>query len=217
MLNPQASSSLPRPLWRWVGERGLRVATGEATLACYGALISQKLGEIEDVIPADGSLLVILRPGAATSAALRAALAALAAPAEKGLPLNGKLHVIPVEYGGVAGPDLPDLAAQAGLDVATYINRHAAAEYSVAFLGFQPGFPYLKGLPSALQAPRRSTPRVRVEAGSVAIGGRYAGIYPTSGPGGWQIIGRTTAVLFDPQRDPPTLLLPGDRLRFVPQ
>lgn len=125
MVNPQASQSFPHPLWHWVGERGLRVATGEATLACYGTLISQKLCEIEDVIPADGSLLVILRPGAAPSAALRAALAT---PAEGAPSLNGKLHVIPVEYGGAAGPDLPDLAAQAGLDVATYISCHAAAE-----------------------------------------------------------------------------------------
>lgn len=214
MVKPQTGLSFAPHFWHRVGERGLRVATGEATLACYGALISKKLDEIEDVIPSDGSLLVILRPGADPSAALRAALAA---PSVDTPSLDGKLHVIPVEYGGAAGPDLSALATQAGLDVATYINRHAAAEYCVAFLGFQPGFPYLNGLPSALQAPRRLTPRVWVEAGSVAIGGRYAGIYPASGPGGWQIIGRTTAVLFDPQRDPPTLLLPGDRLRFVPQ
>lgn len=214
MAKPQTGQPFAPPFWRWVGERGVRVATGEATLACYRELISQKLGEIEDVIPADGSLLVILRPGAVPSAALRAALAT---PGEGAPSLDGKLHFIPVEYGGAAGPDLPDLAAQAGMDVAAYIKRHAAAEYRVAFLGFQPGFPYLDGLPEALQAPRRPSPRVRVEAGSVAIGGRYAGIYPASGPGGWQIIGRTAAVLFDPQRDPPALLLPGDRLRFVLQ
>jgi KipI family sensor histidine kinase inhibitor len=217
-LNPmgkaQTGQPITPPIWHWVGDRGLRVTTGEATLACYGDVISQKLDEIEDLIPADDSLLVILRPGAIPSAAL---WAALTAPAKERPSLNGKLHVIPVEYGGAAGPDLPDLAARSGLNVASYINRHAAAEYTVAFLGFQPGFPYLNGLPGDLQAPRRLTPRVRVEAGSVAIGGRYAGIYPASGPGGWSIIGRTTVALFDPQRDPPSLLLPGDRLRFVPQ
>ncbi|OZA30248.1 MAG: hypothetical protein B7X93_03995 [Hydrogenophilales bacterium 17-61-9] len=214
MVTPQTGLSFAPPFWQRMGECGLRVATGEATLACYGALISKKPDEIEDVIPSDGSLLVILRPGAEPSAAL---WAALAAPGVDTSPLEGRLHLIPVEYGGAAGPDLPALATQAGLDVATYINCHAAAEYRVAFLGFQPGFPYLNGLPSVLRSPRRLTPRLRVEAGSVAIGGRYAGIYPASGPGGWQIIGRTAAVLFDPQRDPPTLLLPGDRLRFVPQ
>lgn len=214
MEKSQTSQPFAPPIWRWVGERGLRVATGDATLACYGALISQKFDEIEDVIPADGSLLVILRLGAVLSAALQALLAM---PGEETPSLKGKLHIIPVDYSRTAGPDLPVLARQAGLDVATYINYHAAAEYTVAFLGFQPGFPYLNGLPGALQSSRRLTPRVRVEAGSVAIGGRYAGIYPASGPGGWQIIGRTTVVLFDPQRDPPSLLLPGDRLRFVPQ
>ncbi|MDA8255494.1 MAG: carboxyltransferase domain-containing protein, partial [Betaproteobacteria bacterium] len=81
---------------------------------------------------------------------------------------------------------------------------------------FQPGFPYLRGLPRALHAPRRTSPRVHVAAGSVATGGTYGGIYPASGPGGWQIIGRTRSVLFDPQRDAPALLMPGDRVRFVP-
>jgi KipI family sensor histidine kinase inhibitor len=215
MVKPKTGQLIAPPiLHHWVGERGLRVETGEATLARYEALISRKLDEIEDVIPADGSMLVVLRPGADPSAALRAALTE---QAEGASPLNGTLHLIPVEYGGAAGPDLADLAAQVGLDVVTYINRHAAAEYTVAFLGFQPGFPYLNGLPGVLQSPRRLTPRVGVEAGSVAIGGRYAGIYPAKGPGGWQIIGRTAVVLFDPQRDPPALLQPGDRLRFVPQ
>ncbi len=88
---------------------------------------------------------------------------------------SGALHTLPVEYGGAAGPDLADLAQRAGMDVETYIYSHAAVEYTVAFLGFQPGFPYLRGLPAALRAPRRASPRVRVAAGSVAIGGGYCG------------------------------------------
>ena len=217
-LNPMAKLHTGQPFapppWQWVSERGLRVTTNGATLACYGELISQKFAEIEDVIPADDSMLVILRPGAEPSVALRTVLAA---PGEGGPSPEGALHVIPVVYGGAVGPDLPELAERAGLDVAAYIDCHTAVEYTVAFLGFQPGFPYLNGLPPELQVPRRVTPRVRVEAGSVAIGGRYAGIYPASGPGGWQIIGRTASILFDPQRDRPALLLPGDRLRFVPR
>lgn len=201
------------PVWRWVGERGLRIVTGEATLAYYAALISQGLPEIEDLVPADGSLLLILRRGTGVSAELRAALTAL--PVDEPMK-QGALHEIAVEYGGIAGPDLPGLAEQAGMDAASYINRHTAAEYSVAFLGFQPGFPYLQGLPRALHARRRASPRVRVAAGSVAIGGTYTGIYPASGPGGWHIIGRTTVALFDPQREAPALLAAGDRVRFVP-
>jgi len=201
------------PVWQWVGERGLRVDTGAATLASYRALVSQKLDEIEDVIPADGSLLVILRAGCEISAALRAILRV---PVMGSPSFTETLHVIPAEYGGSAGPDLPELAVRARMDESTYIRCHAAVEYGVDFLGFQPGFPYLSGLPAALQAPRRKTPRVSIEAGSIAIGGRYTGIYPTAGPGGWQIIGRTSSVLFDAQRDSPTLFLPGDRIRFVP-
>jgi len=199
--------------WRWVSERGLRLVTGKATLARYAALSKLNLPEIEDIIPADGSVLLILRRGEAVSPALQQAL--VATPAD--VPVaSGTLHTLPVEYGGAAGPDLAELAQQAGMDEMTYIYSHSAVEYTVAFLGFQPGFPYLRGLPPALHAPRRASPRVRVAAGSVAIGGGYCGIYPTSGPGGWQLIGRTDAVLFDPQRAAPALLLPGDRVRFVP-
>jgi len=200
------------PGWRWVGERGLRVATQDATLARYIALTSQRFDEIEDIIPADGSLLLVFRRGASVSAALQGALAA---PLAEATAVAGAPHEIAVHYGGEAGPDLPALAERAGMDVATYIGCHSAAEYTVAFLGFQPGFPYLRGLPDALHAPRRATPRVRVAAGSVAIGGAYCGVYPAAGPGGWQIIGRTAAVLFDPTREAPALLMPGDRVRFV--
>lgn len=195
-----------------MSDRGLLVA-GEATLALYAELLSRKLPEVEDLIPAEGSLLLILRRGAAISADLRAALAKplVAAPMT-----SGTLHEIAVEYGGLTGPDLSTLAEAAGIDAYDYIYSHAAKEYTVSFLGFQPGFPYLHGLPEALHAPRRASPRVRVAAGSVAIGGAYCGIYPAGGPGGWHIIGRTAAVLFDPAREAPALLMPGDRVRFVP-
>ena len=204
----------PAPAWRWLSERGLRVATGEATLARYAMLSAQRFAELEDVIPSDDSVLLILRRGAAVSPGLRAALTA---PLTDAPAASGKLHEIVVEYGGSAGPDLSRLAERAGMDTAGYIHSHAAVEYTVAFLGFQPGFPYLRGLPAGLHAPRRASPRLRVAAGSVAIGGAYAGIYPAAGPGGWQIIGRTAAVLFDPQRHAPALLMPGDRVRFVPK
>lgn len=203
------------PAWRWVGDRGLRLATGDATLAWYMALVARRFEELEDIILADGNLLLILRRGRGVSEALRGAL--LEPPPADARTSSGRLHEIRVEYGGAAGPDLPMLAALAGMDAAGYINCHAAVDYEVAFLGFQPGFPYLRGLPRALHAPRRASPRVQVAAGSVAIGGAYTGIYPASGPGGWHIIGRTPSALFDAQRDPPALLMPGDRVRFVPR
>ncbi|HTJ93216.1 MAG TPA: 5-oxoprolinase subunit PxpB [Pararobbsia sp.] len=132
------------------------------------------------------------------------------------LPARGRLVELPVHYGGIDGPDIEAVAQHAGLSVEALIERHAAAEYTVYFLGFQPGFAYLGGLDPALVTPRRKEPRLRVPAGSVGIGGEQTGVYPTVSPGGWQLIGRTTAVLFDPGRDPPSLLEPGDRVRFVP-
>lgn len=202
------------PACRWISDRGLRVAAGEGTLARLAALKLHQFTEIIDMIPAEGSLLLILRPGASVSADLWAVLAAPVADTSVAM---GTCHEIAVEYGGAAGPDLAALAERAGMDTVAYINSHAAVEYTVAFLGFQPGFPYLRGLPDALHAPRRASPRVRVAAGSVAIGGGYCGIYPTGGPGGWQVIARTATVLFDPAREAPALLMPGDRVRFVPR
>ncbi len=95
------------------------------------------------------------------------------------------------------------------------VERHAAGSYIVFFIGFQPGFAYLGGLEAALHTPRRTAPRLEVPAGSVGIGGAQTGIYPASAPGGWQLIGRTALPLFDPAQTPPTLLQPGDRVRFT--
>jgi KipI family sensor histidine kinase inhibitor len=121
---------------------------------------------------------------------------------------------IPVYYGGAHGPDLVALAQHAGLSVAQTVERHCAVEYTVAMLGFAPGFPYLLGLDPELQMPRLATPRVKVPAGSVAIGGAQTGIYPRESPGGWRIIGHTVLTLFDAARGSPSLLQPGDRVRF---
>ena len=121
---------------------------------------------------------------------------------------------IQVCYGGEVGPDLGHVAQLAKLDENEVIARHTAADYHVAMLGFAPGFPYLLGLDPALHTPRRADPRVRVAAGSVAIGGAQTGIYPCELPGGWQIIGRTSLALFDAARAPPALLAPGQRVRF---
>lgn len=122
---------------------------------------------------------------------------------------------VPVRYGGDAGPDLEAVAAHCGIDAAAVVARHCAPLYRVAMLGFAPGFPYLLGLDPGLATPRLAQPRQRIPAGSVGIGGAQTGIYPREGPGGWQLIGRTSLSLFDPERDPPSVLAPGDSLRFV--
>ncbi|HEY6101442.1 MAG TPA: 5-oxoprolinase subunit PxpB, partial [Anaeromyxobacter sp.] len=124
-------------------------------------------------------------------------------------------HRVPVRYGGAAGPDLAEIASRAGLSPEQAARLHADATYRVAFLGFAPGFAYMTGLPEVLHAPRRATPRPRVRAGSLAIAGPYAGVYPSDGPGGWNLIGEAGARLFDPHRDPPALFAPGDLVRFA--
>nr|WP_318384971.1 5-oxoprolinase subunit PxpB [uncultured Enterobacter sp.] len=124
---------------------------------------------------------------------------------------------IPVIYGNVTGPDLAEVARHAELSEKQVVELHASVDYVVWFLGFQPGFPYLGGLPEALHMPRRAEPRLSVPAGSVGIGGAQTGIYPLATPGGWQIIGQTSLALFNPQKDDPVLLRPGDTVRFVPQ
>jgi KipI family sensor histidine kinase inhibitor len=123
---------------------------------------------------------------------------------------------IPVCYGGLQGPDLVSLARDLQLAPQDLVWRHAERLYSVAFIGFVPGFPYLLGLDDALEAPRRTHPRTKVPAGSVGIGGGQTGIYPLETPGGWNLIGRTPTRLFDPGRAQPSLLQPGDKVRFLP-
>jgi len=121
---------------------------------------------------------------------------------------------IPVCYGGVFGPDLEDVARHHALSPDEVVRIHAAGEYLVHMIGFLPGFPYLGGLSERIATPRRAEPRTVVPAGSVGIGGSQTGVYPVASPGGWQLIGRTPARLFTPEREEPTLLRAGDRVRF---
>ena len=122
---------------------------------------------------------------------------------------------IPVFYGGEYGPDLQEVADYNQLTTDEVIQLHTSREYLVYLLGFAPGFPYLGGLDERLITPRRATPRPRIAAGSVGIGGEQTGIYPFATPGGWQIIGRTMTPLFSLENNPPTLLQAGDLVRFV--
>jgi inhibitor of KinA len=121
---------------------------------------------------------------------------------------------IPVCYDREFAFDIDDVARVTGLTENEVIRRHASVAYRVACVGFIAGFPFLSGLPSELATPRRAIPRKEVPAGSVAIGGAQTGVYPRNSPGGWNVIGRTPRRLFDVQRDPPTILQTGDRVRF---
>lgn len=125
----------------------------------------------------------------------------------------GELVEVPVAYDGA---DLAFVADAWGTDVDGVVERHAALEFVSAFCGFAPGFAYLAGLPAELAVPRLDSPRSRVPAGSVALAGTWCGTYPTASPGGWRLLGRTEARLWDAGRDRPALLAPGTRVRFVP-
>ncbi len=171
---------------------------------------------VTDLVPAYATLAVHYDPGAWLFEPLGRELARLwAGSAQARLPEPRRVE-IPVRYGGEFGPDLAEVASRCGLTEDEVVARHSAAEYRVYMLGFAPGFAYLGGLDPAIAAPRRSTPRTRVPAGSVGIAGMQTGIYPLETPGGWQIIGRSPRPLFRPESAEPCLLRPGDRLRFVP-
>ena len=192
------------------GDRALLVEVPDpaAVAAVRAALEAGPLPGQRDLVPAARTVLVVLdrQPSDLDLATLRRL--SPAAPA----PDRGTAAVeLPVVFDG---EDLADVAGLTGRSVADVVAALTSPELTVAFCGFAPGFGYLTGLPDDLHVPRRATPRTRVPAGSVALAGPYAGVYPQASPGGWQLVGRTDAVLFDVDRDPPALLSPGTVVRF---
>jgi inhibitor of KinA len=146
---------------------------------------------------------------------VRTAIAGVAGPG-RAATFSGRVVEIPVCYDSEFALDLGHVARHAKISAKEVVGLHSAAHYRVNCIGFTPGFPYLTGLPEKLATPRRPTPRKQVPAGSVAIGGAQTGIYPLRSPGGWNVVGRTPVRLFDPAKNPPTLLRTGDRVRFHP-
>jgi KipI family sensor histidine kinase inhibitor len=169
---------------------------------------------IREVVPGMNNLTVELDPAAPDADNLLQTLRA-GWHESHAASVSSRRVDIPVVYGGAAGCDLDEVAQHACLSVADVVRLHSSAEYTVYFLGFQPGFAYLGGMDQRLAMPRRKEPRLVVPAGSVGIGGGQTGIYPQTSPGGWQLIGRTSLRLFDPALDSPSLLLPGDTVHFV--
>lgn len=169
-----------------------------------------------DIVPAYDTVTVHFSPLILTWSDVVIRIRDAMAGLTSGEMTHHRLIEIPVCYGGEFGSDLTEVANLHNLTVSEVIRIHAEARYTVRMIGFAPGFPYLDGLPDILHTPRLPVPRIQVPAGSVAIGGMQAGIYPSVSPGGWRIIGRTPIPLFDPEREHPCVLTPGDEVRFVP-
>jgi KipI family sensor histidine kinase inhibitor len=209
---------------RAAGDAALLVQAGTeapAPARLRAAILAENFPGILDIVPGAETVLVVVEPGRAGLPELAGRLRALASE-ETGMAdgaegaggvLGAGVIEIPVRYDG---PDLAEVAEATGLSPEQVIERHAGAEYLVGWLGFSPGFGYLTGLDPALQVPRRASPRTSVPAGSVAIAGPLAAVYPSASPGGWRLLGRTAARLWDERRDPPAVLAPGQRVRFRP-
>jgi KipI family sensor histidine kinase inhibitor len=162
-----------------------------------------------EVVPAECTVLVCWS-GELTTARIEKLVSAVTPATEVNA---GRLVEIPVRYDG---QDLDEVAKVTGLSTSKVIELHSSTTFTAAFAGFAPGFMYCIGLPEILQLPRRATPRVQVPAGSLAMADTYTAIYPLNSPGGWNLIGTTDVQMFDANAKQPSLLLPGDRVRFVP-
>jgi KipI family sensor histidine kinase inhibitor len=183
----------------WLLEAEAPAAVAEALRARFGA-------RLEEIVPGHETVLVV---GDVSPDELEPVAATAASP-----PAGRRTIELPVVYDG---EDLAEVASLAGTSIDEVVRIHASRSYTAAFLGFAPGFAYLVGLDERLVVPRRAEPRERVPAGSVAVAGPYTGVYPNDSPGGWRLLGRTDAVLFDAARTPPALVAAGDAVRFVPR
>lgn len=197
---------------RRAGDRALLVETGDLATAhrLDAAIRAVAIPGVVDVVPGEGTVLVVT--GSGDLDRLAALLPGLPLPeraAAAGAPVE-----IPTVYDGA---DLDAVADLSGLSREEVVARHAASAFTVAYLGFSPGFGYLTGLDPALHVPRRDSPRTAVPTGSVAIAGPYGAVYPSPSPGGWRLLGRTELTLWDVTREPPSLLRPGAEVRFVVQ
>jgi KipI family sensor histidine kinase inhibitor len=209
-----------------MGESAVLVTLGDAidpVLSARARAVAAAINadaRLGRAVPAYASVLVPFDAGALSVAEASAAVAGIVAATGLGAAPaaapSGRTVEIAVRYGGPDGPDLDEVARLHDLRSTDVVEIHAGTVYDAFFLGFAPGFAYLGPLPASIATPRLDVPRQRVPAGSVAIGGTQTAVYPTETPGGWRLIGRTDARLWDARRAEPALIQPGDRVRFVP-
>ena len=186
-------------------------------IASFVQLIrEQQIEGIVDMIPTYCSLLINYDPRIVLFKDIKSRIQDLLKVEVSGTARRKKVFEIPVCYGGEYGPDLELIAEHAGLSNEEVIQIHSSQDYLIYMLGFLPGFTYLGGLDERIHTPRLPNPRLRIEAGSVGIGGSQTGIYPLDSPGGWNLMGKTPVKTYDPNRETPILVEAGDYIRFVP-
>lgn len=176
----------------------------------------QYIEGVVDVIPAFCSLLINYDPRVIAYEEIKERIQGLLKIEVKGSENRKRVYEIPVCYGGEYGPDIANIAENAGLSEEEVIKIHSSRDYLIYMLGFLPGFCYLGGLDERIHTPRLANPRIKINAGSVGIGGSQTGIYPLDSPGGWQLMGMTPVKTYDPDREVPILVEAGDYIRFVP-
>lgn len=176
----------------------------------------QHIEGVVDVIPSFCALLINYDPRVIGYEEIKGRIKDLLKVEIKAGDERKKIFEIPVCYGGEFGPDIATIAEHAGLTEQEVIDIHSSRDYLIYMLGFLPGFCYLGGLDERIFTPRLASPRLKIEAGSVGIGGSQTGIYPLDSPGGWQLMGKTPVKTYDPDREVPILVEAGDYIRFVP-
>ncbi len=214
----------PRSVHYFMGDRGLLLEFGDEISLEINAKVrrmalaiqAEAIGGIVETVPTYRSLLIIYHPLILPTDELKRRVQQIEERLHN-FPLpEPKLIKIPAVYGGAYGPDMEGVAQHCGISKEEVIRLHCSKPYFIYMIGFMPGYPYMGELPEALIMPRLKTPRLSVPKGSVAIAQKQTGIYSMESPGGWQIIGRTPVELFDPAREPPSLLQMGDLVQFYP-
>lgn len=201
----------------WVIEWPARIdPVVSARAVALAELVKQAHPAVRDAVVGYCTVTVYFDPLDGDVNDLEASLHRLIVDVPETTPADGARIDVDVCYGGEFGPDLGEVAASAGLSVADVIDLHRTPTYRVYVVGFVPGFPYMATVDERIALPRRSTPRTKVPAGSVAIAAGQTGIYPSETPGGWHLIGRTRVKPYDPSRSQPFLFKPGDSVRFHP-
>ena len=223
-MSSKNTTEIKYPLFRNLGDSALLVVAGNSVSPQINSQVRGLITEIrkkdwpgiQEMVPSYSSLVIHFNPLVLSFSAIEGLICDVWDLAVSVEEKSVKIISVPILYGGNFGPDIDEVAELTGLSTEEVIEKHSGVNYLVYALGFSPGFPYLGGLDESLKCARLSSPRLNVPAGSVAIADLQTGIYPVASPGGWRIIGRTPIKIFDHLRNSPSIIDPGDFIKFEP-